>query len=249
MEFYSAPALTVERLDPLLSPGGISNHVHSVIGGNKFSAQTSYQALQESTCTTVPINNDLSAYWMPAMYFHNSSGFYRMREIYHKVYYFYGNGNNQLIKDIEEFPEGFHMITGNAMLREEDPSHKESGVHWACTQSSGTSPSAIGFPKGFTSCPGRDGTQGLSAGIQFPDCWDGIPFDPIDTMKHMAHASGADGLDGCPAPYNKHRFPKVGLEYTVDTEPFKGSYSASDTPWTLAMGDNTGYGFHADFVS
>lgn len=39
------------------------------------------------------------------------------------------------------------------------------------------------------------------------------------------------------------------IEYWLDISSFDGDYGPNDNPWVLSMGDNTGYGFHADFVS
>ena len=56
--------LTIERLDPLLSPGlAHSQHVHSVVGGNGFAASMDYAQTQKSTCATVDVKADSSNYW------------------------------------------------------------------------------------------------------------------------------------------------------------------------------------------
>jgi hypothetical protein len=44
--------LVVERLDPILKPGGLAGHVHSVVGSNTFAATMDYAATQEATCST-----------------------------------------------------------------------------------------------------------------------------------------------------------------------------------------------------
>jgi hypothetical protein len=44
--------LVVERLDPILKPGGVAGHVHSVVGSNTFAATMDYATTQEATCST-----------------------------------------------------------------------------------------------------------------------------------------------------------------------------------------------------
>ena len=43
----------VERVDPIIYPGQISQHVHQVFGANKLSPSLDYASLQQSSCTTV----------------------------------------------------------------------------------------------------------------------------------------------------------------------------------------------------
>lgn len=55
--------LTIERLDPLLSPGSTpSQHVHSVVGGNGFAATMDFAQTQTSTCSTTQPVDDKSNY-------------------------------------------------------------------------------------------------------------------------------------------------------------------------------------------
>jgi hypothetical protein len=114
--------LVLERRDPILSPGRVSNHVHSVVGGNGFAATMDFAQAQTSTCSTVSPIADKSSYWMPNLYFHdpNNGSFIRVPEQpYHKIYYKYGNGENEYDTDIEEFPQEFRMIAGNMLYRED----------------------------------------------------------------------------------------------------------------------------------
>lgn len=53
---FSCSRLTIERLDPLVSPGLIqSPHTHQVGGGNSFQASMApgtFDPVEESTCTS-----------------------------------------------------------------------------------------------------------------------------------------------------------------------------------------------------
>lgn len=67
--FYGKGPLTVGRMDPIISPGTASGHVHAIQGGNNFAlSMTDDQAL-DSTCTSSLVKNDKSNYWTPALYF------------------------------------------------------------------------------------------------------------------------------------------------------------------------------------
>jgi hypothetical protein len=66
--------VVVERIDPIKNPGGVAAHVHTVLGGNAFSANMTYETTQTSECTTCVVTKDLSNYWTPSLYFHAQNG-------------------------------------------------------------------------------------------------------------------------------------------------------------------------------
>jgi len=236
--------VVIERVDPLLSAGKISNHVHSVVGGNGFAPMMDFAQTQTSDCSTVPVKVDKSNYWVPALYYkspHNGSFIRVPEKPSHLIYYKYGKGTYTPDLERSEFPKEFRMITGNAMLRSNDGSsdNADNELEWFCH---GPDVKSIGLPK-FTSCP-----DGLAATIRFPSCWNGQDFDPAKPLAHMAFPGQTAGMAGCTAPYNVKRFPEIMIENWFDISTFDGDYGMNDSPWTLSMGDNTGYGFHADFV-
>jgi hypothetical protein len=67
--FYGKGPLVQARMDPIVSPGVTSGHVHAVQGGNNFALTMSDQAALDSTCTSSLVKNDKSNYWTPTLYF------------------------------------------------------------------------------------------------------------------------------------------------------------------------------------
>ena len=246
---YSTDPVVVERVDPLLSPGTVASHEHSVIGANGFAATMDFAQTQTATCATVPVKADKSNYWFPSLYYqspHNGS-FLRAKDNSNtRIYYKFGTGGNGPDLERSEFPKEFRMITGNALLRHDDGSMGSPGnqLNWMC-HDGGQNPRATGFPTGFTNCD----AQGFAATIRFPSCWNGKDFNPASPQAHMAFPINQDGMKGCEAPFNVKRFPEIMIEYWLDITQFTGDYGSNDKPWVLAPGDNTGYSFHADFVS
>jgi hypothetical protein len=51
-------ALVYERLDPLKSPGVVSGHVHTVVGGDAFAPTMDFSKTQSSSCTTSMVQDD-----------------------------------------------------------------------------------------------------------------------------------------------------------------------------------------------
>ena len=245
----SGGSVAIERVDPLLSPGVASNHVHSITGGNGFKATMEYEDTQSSTCTTMPVKQDKSNYWMPALFFQHDGQFTRVPEAYNRrIYYKSGRGDCGF-DDRTAFPPGFRMMTGSATQREYNETMMGTAgnqMQWFCH---GPDIQSTGFPKGFQNC----NSGGLAGSMRFPSCWNGDNFTATDPLGHMAFPTNADGLAGCPAPHNKVRFPEIFIEYYLDTSQFddivKDYSDPNNPPWVLADGDPTGYSFHMDFVS
>ncbi len=116
--------VSIQRLDPVISPGKVSGHVRSIVGGNAFAPTLDFDATQKATCSTIRVAADKSNYWMPALYFHAKNGsFIRVPEKPdHRIYYKFGNGENTPDKERSEFPPGFRRISGSANLRHDDGS-------------------------------------------------------------------------------------------------------------------------------
>ncbi|MCJ1440494.1 MAG: hypothetical protein MMC23_000978 [Stictis urceolatum] len=243
--------LVIERLDPAISPGQIpSNHVHSVVGGNGWSATMDFAQTQKADCSTVSPKADKSNYWMPNLYFQDpkNGSFIRVPEQpYHKIYYKFGKYDNTRDEEIEEFPKEFRMIAGDMLARSEDTEKMGTPgtqLQWMCHGDNYQNEAATGFPTGFASC-----SNGFAASLRLPSCWNGLDFDPKNPDAHMAYPTNQPGRAGCPDGFQKARFPEIFVEYWFDVSTFDGAYTATDSPWVLSMGDPTGFGFHIDFIN
>ena len=66
--------VVVERADPVVDPGKVSGHVHTVMGGNGFDFTMNFDTARASTCSTCMISKDLSNYWVPTLYYKAKNG-------------------------------------------------------------------------------------------------------------------------------------------------------------------------------
>lgn len=243
--FYNrAGPMSYQRLDPALTPGSQSSHLHSFDGGNALGASSTFDSQMGSTCTTARIKPDKSLYWRPTLFWNgNNTGFYRVPEQAAKIYYKSGDGSEWA--NVTEFPEDFNMIAGDPFKRADGDN--PAGVRWACHQPDGGSNDIYtnGFPTGFQSC-----AYGFATEVTFPSCWNGNKLNPSSPNAHMAYPSNTGvGLENCPTTHRAARFPTVFIEFWYDISSFNGQYSSSSNPWVLSNGDPTGYGFHADFLN
>ena len=55
--------LVVGRIDPIVSPGKVSGHIHTISGGSALNFSMTYAGARTSTCSTCMIKQDLSNYW------------------------------------------------------------------------------------------------------------------------------------------------------------------------------------------
>lgn len=241
-----------ERIDPIIFPGYVSAHVHTVAGGSGFGYNMTYEQARESACTSCPISQDLSAYWTPKLYYHDvqNGSFLSVPQAGDgvgmlggmTVYYLQRPGpNNDVLK---AFPEGFRMIAGNPFQRNYTGTFAAQAISYMCLDYSGTSTYTNELP--LNNCP-----DGLRAQVFFPSCWDGVHLDSPDHSSHMAYPSSVAYNDGpCPASHPVHLI-SLFYEINYQTNLFSDMwYGPSGTqPFVFAMGDPTGYGFHGDFVN
>ncbi|MDI1488487.1 MAG: hypothetical protein OHK93_007762 [Ramalina farinacea] len=220
-----------------------SNHVHEIYGGDAFKADWDYTTAQSSKCNNMGPKVDHSNYWFPAMYFHGADDTYTKVPPHLEIYYHFDTADNG---PRTMFPNGFKMISGNAMLRHDDSATDlaTKSIRWYCH---GPEKVSVGsFPEAVTSCPGSDGFSGE---IWFPFCWDGSEdFDPSDPYAHVVFGDGDSPQGGKCSGNHTKALPQLFMEFHHDVSAF-ASKSQAAVPWVLAQGDGTGYGMHADFIN
>ncbi len=63
-----------DRIDPIVNPGNMSGHVHTVAGGSAFAMTMDYDQARAANCSSCPIKQDLSNYWTPMLYYRAMNG-------------------------------------------------------------------------------------------------------------------------------------------------------------------------------
>ena len=76
----SCSALTVQRSDPIVSPGVASGHVHAVIGGTAFQRTMDNDTAVNAKLTTCDKKVDKSNYWVPQLYHITSDNMFEIVE-------------------------------------------------------------------------------------------------------------------------------------------------------------------------
>lgn len=60
--------VSIERSDPIVSPGVVASHLHTIMGGNGFDFTMDFKKARSSTCSSCTVQQDLSNYWVPNLY-------------------------------------------------------------------------------------------------------------------------------------------------------------------------------------
>jgi hypothetical protein len=130
------------------------------------------------------------------------------------------------------------MLAGTPALRNYTDTVEQQAISYACLGVSG--PETHEFPK--QNCP-----DGLRAQVFFPSCWDGQNLDSPDHKSHMAYPSQYNS-GFCP-PSHPKRFISIFYEVIWNTPDFANMWYGDQQPFVWSMGDDTGYGYHGDFVN
>lgn len=240
----------VERSDPIISPGELSAHVHQFFGSGAFKPNLNYDELVRGDCTTVGDASgnsnaqDHSVYWHPAMYAekNDGNGYLKVPTNGHKLYYQDAGSGSK--REPFEFPHGFRMIAGDPYRRAAHGDYRRDITQWVCHDSSGAKYGNDGaFPTGVSNC---DSFLGLNGHIHFPHCWNGEDYNPANPHAHMAYPEGNVAHGECPSSHPT-RLPHIFIENSFNLN--KVADQVKPDSFVLAQGDDTGFGWHADFFN
>lgn len=273
LHHYGDGPLMVGRVDPVVSPGQISSHVHTVMGASNFGMSSTGAELVESNCTTALIKGDKSAYWYPALYFQDPKDghFEPVEMFYMNVYYFFEGTNDK----IQAFPVGLNMVSGDPFRRDPpntdgsqnlDPSQGPvNPLQWTCPRKNNDQPawppgsdgtkagiqslhntgSGIGFP--VVNCDGY--ASPLRMDLHFPSCYN--PAAGLENYKTNTAFPSSTGNNKQDCPAGWIHTPHIFYEVYWNTPKFVDRWTedGKSQPFVLANGDRTGYSGHGDFIA
>jgi Domain of unknown function (DUF1996) len=229
------------RIDPIITPGGVSGHVHMLSGGINIGPFSNQQSLQAANCTSCTIQADKSAYWTPQLFYQFPNGSYTIVPNGGTIIYYLGRGDDAA--NIVPFPPNYCVLSGDPFARSYN---KDNLTHlntrpiadrasFACINYDHPSKETPNMAN--TNCP-----QGLRAQIQFPSCWDGVN----SFLPHSDHVAYMSQIDNgkCP-PTHPKTLPHLFFEIYYSVDKFNGQGGR----FVFANGDTTGYGFHGDFMN
>ncbi|KAK4993470.1 hypothetical protein LTR50_000400 [Elasticomyces elasticus] len=239
-----------ERADPIVFPGVVAPHVHTISGSNGFGFTENYDQAKGGSCTSCPIKQDMSNYWTPKLYYQAENGsFIDVPQagdglgIYGGMTVYYQQRPSYTGEQLLAFPKDFRMVAGDPFKRNFTGDFAARAVSFACLDYNGP-------PTAETNkLPDRNCPNGLRAQVYFPSCWDGVRLDTPDHKSHMSYYNDTSYDNGhCPPSHPKHMI-SIFYEIIYQTNLFADKWHGSGQPFVFAQGDATGYGFHGDFLN
>jgi hypothetical protein len=207
------------QVDPIVSFGKRSAHLHAFFGNTGVTATSTYTSLRRAG-TNCNNKGDKAAYWIPALY---QNGRLRPAVAGH----FYYRGVHNRLGVVKAYPPGLKIVAGNSHATRPQSTRV---VAWSCQGSSGT-----GRPT-MRDCGAGGKVKAL---IKFPSCWDGRRKDSPNHKSHMRYATRlGGGSRGCP---RTHPVPVPELTFAIVFPIRSGSgvRLSSGPPYTM----------HADFFN
>ncbi|KAJ7240636.1 hypothetical protein B0H12DRAFT_51867 [Mycena haematopus] len=249
--------LVQERLDPIISPGANpSQHVHTIHGASNFGPTYNYNTLRASKCTNCEVEQDLSNYWFPKLYFQDpKTKLFEPVDNGGLLVYYQNRGDGDVSNGgsgLKAFPPGFKMLSGDPTRRMKrypvglgtQLELRERAIQWSCLR---YSVGLGGYDDNGTGFPTTDCESGFNARLHMPACWDGVNLDSADHVSHTAFLSGLDN-GACPADHPVYLM-KLFYEITWNVAEFSTRWTPGTNPWPFvyATGDPTGFSWHGDF--
>ncbi|ESZ98205.1 hypothetical protein SBOR_1433 [Sclerotinia borealis F-4128] len=251
----------VARIDPLVNPGTVSPHAHSIHGSSGFGESSTYDDLLAGNCTSCEVSQDKSAYWTPSLYFKNAAtgGFQLVEQVGGMLAYYLLYGDN-----VTAFPKDFTLIAGSNDLRNFSnyPVPDVDKSNWNVAPYNTQDflrQAALGFNCLNYSAPAEGSlyrhflpdkayldancADGVRFELMFPSCWNKTAGpNPADGKSHMAYPS--EVMTGtCPEGFDT-RLVSLFYETIWNTAAF----NTTAGEFVISNGDPTGYGYHGDFI-
>ncbi|KAM0321384.1 hypothetical protein ACHAQA_010148 [Verticillium albo-atrum] len=221
--------VVVQRADPIVNPGALSGHVHTVMGGSGFNFTMGYDQAISSACSTCKVRQDLSNYWIPNLYYQREDGkFESVKQLGGMLVYYlqrFDAQDPEYENGLLAFPPGFQMLAGDPHLRSFGNTLEQRAISYVCLGVSG--PETHEFPP--HNCP-----NGLRVQVIFPSCWDGHNLDSPNHKSHVAYPSLVDN-GVCPESHPK-RFITLFYEVTFQIDDFKERWYNDTPPFVYSNG-------------
>jgi len=240
------------QVDPIVSPGGTSGHVHDFFGNTTTNASSTYQTMTTGS-TTCSRPEDTGGYWIPTVSWKDKQGTHKLTAT-RAVFYYRAGAKNY--RTVQPFAKDLRIIA--------DKDVNGAGVRWYCG-GGGSNDDKTGSVDPPTRC--SVGMLGLR--IVFPDCVakgdltdpnlekldtgqlrdpdTGLVIDPdtgqvVDSPTHRTHMARSraqsDGTRACSNP--SYPIPVPTLTITVN-------FPMPTTSGTVTLSSGDASTIHTDF--
>lgn len=213
-----------DMVDPIVTPGRNSTHLHTFFGSDAISRTTNSSDELRAGCTSCT-QQDFSSYWIPTLFFVTDDGKTRTPvEVKLRAYYAGAPEYNGV--PVDPLPQGMRMVTGNAFATNSSDA-EQVGVNWYCDAESDG-----GKTKGQANWefPDRCCKNWMKGNIGFPQY--------VKQLDDGTWTWSRAAMDG----YKRIPYIRLMIQYRMD-----GAYDMSKGYLELSSGPS--YTYHADFFN
>ncbi|EQB51222.1 hypothetical protein CGLO_09264 [Colletotrichum gloeosporioides Cg-14] len=97
----------LKNIDPVVIPGQYASHMHTFFGSDAVTANTTTSKELQAGCSTAENPNDYSSYWVPTLFFKNSTGTFPAPIFRFSAYYV------SIDKAEVAIPQNYKAVVGN----------------------------------------------------------------------------------------------------------------------------------------
>jgi len=227
------------RIDPVISPGCLSDHVHTFYGASIISASTTYEDLRAAQGNSGNVEENPSLYWHPTVYqVEPSTGVRTKAPIWFaSAYYVWETGATTA------WPNAFKMIAYSSTTPTEDSGPQEfvgtgpfgkSNTKFECASPSTCERSDCSTTNAFFPA---EACGELEVSFKMASCWDGVSTDSENHMSHVEYTSDGAFDSQCPDSHPV-KIPQIHLYFRIQN--YQGGHHE--------FSDGTGV-YHADYMS
>src|SRR5829696_2784272 len=210
------------QVDPVVSPGGKSAHMHDFFGNKSTNASSTYNTMTATgVATTCSRPEDTAGYWIPTVSWKDTKGTQTTLTANRAVFYY--RAGNKDYRTVQPFAPDLRYID-------------DASITWYC----GTGDDKASSATPPTQC--SSGVLGLK--IVFPDCvaqdptTGGQQLDSADHESHMVKSKLQDnGSRACPST---HPIPVPTLTVNIN-------FPMPTTSGTVVLSSGDASTVHADF--
>jgi hypothetical protein len=213
------------QVDPIVSPGVPSAHLHDFFGNTTTGADSTPASLVGGP-TTCRLSKDSAAYWAPAAYRTDTGKRIMPRKVF--AYYFGTPGVTEV-----HLPAGLAMLSGNPHAT--SPA-EATNIAFSCGNGHRRTHSPVKpYPYNCKTDPDVQHSEGVVAIVKFPFCWDGTGLQPGDVTF-------PDSTGDCPAA----RLVQLQMRVHYGAGPSHPGFQRGDL---LTFSSGPWWTLHADFMN
>ncbi|KAF5525969.1 hypothetical protein CGCA056_v003850 [Colletotrichum aenigma] len=224
----------LKNIYPVVIPGQYASHMHTFFGSDAVTANTTTSKELQAGCSTAENPNDYSSYWVPTLFYKNSTGTFPAPIFRFSAYYV------SIDKAEVAIPQNYKAVVGNSSATSQDGVENLAGIQWFCDhggQGTTDGKDAAEFPS--KTCPAH-----LQTILLFHECVNETTLESTYSgVQHWTKTFRPENR----CPLGMKRMPQLRFSIRYDLRTALPDGWDGPAPLELACGSS--YCTHGDFIN